>query len=327
MKIAVADRPGPLAEVVRIREVPEPGEPAPGQVRVRMTATTVNPSDAVTVSGAYMSRTTFPMIPGFEGVGVIDSGPEEGRRVLPIGGPGCWSQLRNVDRAWCVPVPDDLDDATACFSYINPLTASMMVRDYCLPLCTPGRTPTVVVTAATSAIAEHIAELLTELTGVRPTGLVRGTPGHHVADPDRWASVVSMRELDWRTRVHGADVILDCVGGELGLDLVDALAPGGTLVLYGLLSGEPLPTACFDGRRGTRVEMFRLRDTIHAPTGDARSDLPGLFRPVFTLQRRGLLRTPVAARVGLSGLPDALRDLVSPAGATREGKLLIDPWS
>ncbi|MDN6242154.1 alcohol dehydrogenase catalytic domain-containing protein, partial [Corynebacterium variabile] len=68
MKIAVADRPGPLAEVVRIREVPEPGEPAPGQVRVRMTATTVNPSDAVTVSGAYMSRTTFPMIPGFGGV-------------------------------------------------------------------------------------------------------------------------------------------------------------------------------------------------------------------------------------------------------------------
>ncbi|WP_234021248.1 alcohol dehydrogenase catalytic domain-containing protein [Streptomyces sp. Tu 6176] len=38
-----------------------------------MVASTVNPSDAVTVSGAYGSRTTFPLVPAFEGVGVIEA--------------------------------------------------------------------------------------------------------------------------------------------------------------------------------------------------------------------------------------------------------------
>ena len=74
-----------------MREVPGAGSLAPHEVSVRMIAAAVNPSDAVTVSGAYASRTTFPFVPGFEGVGVIERAgpgvPEQmiGRRVLPIG--------------------------------------------------------------------------------------------------------------------------------------------------------------------------------------------------------------------------------------------------
>ncbi|WP_066586707.1 zinc-dependent alcohol dehydrogenase family protein [Corynebacterium provencense] len=345
MKAAVARTPGPLAGSVSVLTVDGPGPPRPGEVRIRMTATTVNPSDAVTVSGAYPSRTVFPFVPGFEGVGVVEddrgaahSGSSlEGRRVLPLGGPGCWQQLRNVGRDWCVPVPDDLDDATACFSYINPLTASLMVDRFCTRPAAgraPGTPPTVVVTAAGSAIAGHLAELLTELplthpglAPVRPVGLVRRAAGHSppVADPSRWSRIVGTAVPGWRTRLRsavgpdGADIVLDCVGGSLGSDLTDILAPGGVLVLYGLLSGRPLPPACFDGRRGTRVEMFRLRDTVHSLP---RSQLAPLFGPVFALQRRGLLRTAVATRVGLSRLTEALD-----AGTTGPGKLLIDPWS
>ncbi|MEY8565756.1 zinc-dependent alcohol dehydrogenase family protein [Corynebacteriaceae bacterium 7-707] len=331
MRAAVADRPGPLADVVSVRTVPDPGPPGPAELTLRMTATTANPSDAVTVSGAYPSRTTFPLIPGFEGVGVVeDAGPDVpaptrgliGRRVLPLGGPGCWQQRRTVDHTWCVPVPDDLDDRTACFSYINPLTASLMVARH----CTDARS--VLVTAATSAIAGHLAELLTELHGLWPVGLVRGTPGHEVADPSRWEQVVSTADPDWRAQLRtavpgGPDVILDCVGGPLGTDLVDALAPGGTLVLYGLLSGEPLPPECSDGRRGTRVDMFRLRDTVHSVP---RVDLPDLFGPVFSLQRRGLLHTPVAVRTGLDGLPGVLGQSGVGGGIGR-GKILVDPWA
>ncbi|MEJ6549981.1 zinc-binding dehydrogenase [Corynebacterium sp. USCH3] len=344
MRAAVADRPGPLDEVVTVRTVEAPAPPGPTELTLRMLATTVNPSDAVTVSGAYASRTTFPLVPGFEGVGVVEAvgaagagGDLVGRRVLPLGGPGCWQQRRTVDRSWCVPVPDDLGTRTACFSYINPLTASLMVAQYC------AGARSVVVTAATSAIAGHLAELLTEQagqtgqtgqTGLRPVGLVRGTPGSTAADPDRWKSLVSTADPDWRAQLRsatsgGADVVLDCIGGPVGPDLVDALAPGGTLVLYGLLSGEPLPAECFDGRRGTRVDMFRLRDTVHS---HPRPGLADLFTPVFDLQRRGLLRTPVAAETGLSGLPEALRLQASrgprhSGGGFGRGKLLIDPWA
>lgn len=336
MRAAVADRPGPLDEVVTVDTVAEPGPPGPTELTVRMTATTVNPSDAVTVSGAYASRTTFPMVPGFEGVGVVEAVGRDvpshlrdlvGRRVLPLGGPGCWQQRRSVEHSWCVPVPEDLSDRTACFSYINPLTASMLVTRHC------AGASSVLVTAATSAIAGHLAELLTEWTSLRPVGLVRGTPGSTVADPERWSGLVSTAKPDWRTQLRsqfgtsgGPDVILDCIGGSLGTDLVDALAPGGTLVLYGLLSGEPLPMDCFDGRRGTRVEMLRLRDTVHS---HPRHLLPELFTPVFDLQRRGLLHTPVSVETGLDGLPGVLGGGGVGGGGSGfgRGKILIDPWA
>src|SRR5690625_6718234 len=75
----------------------------PHEVSVRMIAAAVNPSDAVTVSGAYASRITFPFVPGFEGVGVIERAgpgvPEQmiGRRVLPIGSAGCWAERKRSE--------------------------------------------------------------------------------------------------------------------------------------------------------------------------------------------------------------------------------------
>ena len=98
MLVALAAQPGPIHNVT-IQDVPEPDAPQRGEVIVRMLASAFNPSDAVTVSGAYASRTEFPLVPGFEGVGVVERiGPEVpsallGRRVLPIGSAGAWQEL------------------------------------------------------------------------------------------------------------------------------------------------------------------------------------------------------------------------------------------
>ena len=48
MKAAVFERFGEPAEVLQVREVPVP-EPGPGEVRVRMIASPVNPSDLLVV--------------------------------------------------------------------------------------------------------------------------------------------------------------------------------------------------------------------------------------------------------------------------------------
>jgi NADPH:quinone reductase-like Zn-dependent oxidoreductase len=80
---------GPAPEVVTL-EAYKPGRPRPGHVRVRMIARSVNPSDLLTIAGAYPLRTTLPFVPGFEGVGVVeDVGPgvtdlRVGDRVLPM---------------------------------------------------------------------------------------------------------------------------------------------------------------------------------------------------------------------------------------------------
>ncbi|MER8118591.1 zinc-binding dehydrogenase [Streptomyces sp. NPDC094031] len=73
MPAAVVDSPGRLADVLAVREVDGPEPPGAGEVVVRMPASTVHPCDEVAVSGAYGTRTSFPLIPGFDGVGVIEA--------------------------------------------------------------------------------------------------------------------------------------------------------------------------------------------------------------------------------------------------------------
>src|SRR5262245_36597639 len=52
MKAIVFERFGDPAEVLQVKELPTP-EPGPGQVRVRILASPINPSDLMTVRGLY----------------------------------------------------------------------------------------------------------------------------------------------------------------------------------------------------------------------------------------------------------------------------------
>ena len=287
MLAAIAETPGPIDTIV-IRDIPEPGELRAGEVVVRMLVSTFNPSDAVTVSGAYASRTTFPLVPGFEGVGIISRiGPGVptsalGQRVLPIGSPGAWQEYKCIDYSWCIPVPDDIPTDVACFAYINPLTASLMVERFC------GSAQSALVDAATTTIAGHLKTLL-EQRGIETVTVGR-----------TWGTVGVDKQFD---------VAFDCVGGEMGRRVARAVKPDGVVVHYGLLSGEPL------GETGRRVEMFRLRDVVHVCP---RSELPGLFAGVFSQLRAGLLCSRVAREVHLRDVPAALREY-----QPWEGKLLI----
>ena len=177
MLAAIAETPGPIDTIV-IRDIPEPEELRAGEVVVRMLVSTFNPSDAVMVSGAYASRTAFPLVPGFEGVGIIDRiGPGVpismlGQRLLPIGSPGAWQQYKRIDHSWCIPVPEDIPTDVACFAYINPLTASLMVERFCHGV------QSALVDAATTTIAGHLKTLL-EQRGVETVmvGRTWGTGG------------------------------------------------------------------------------------------------------------------------------------------------------
>ena len=287
MLAAIAETPGPIDTIV-IRDIPEPEELRAGEVVVRMLVSTFNPSDAVMVSGAYASRTAFPLVPGFEGVGIIDRiGPGVpismlGQRVLPIGSPGAWQQYKRIDHSWCIPVPEDIPTDVACFAYINPLTASLMVERFCHGV------QSALVDAATTTIAGHLKTLL-EQRGVE-TVMVGRT----------WGTVGVDKQFD---------VAFDCVGGEVGRRVARAVKPDGVVVHYGLLSGEPL------GETKRRVEMFRLRDVVHACP---RSELPELFSDVFAQLWAGRLRSRVAKEVHLRDVPAALREY-----QPWEGKLLI----
>lgn len=73
MKAAYYERVGPAAEVLQLAELPDP-TPAPGEVRVRLQWSGVNPSDVKTRGGVRSKVLAFPrIIPHSDGAGVIDA--------------------------------------------------------------------------------------------------------------------------------------------------------------------------------------------------------------------------------------------------------------
>ena len=115
MKAAVFERFGDPVEVLSVRDVPLP-EPGPGQVRVRMIASPINPSDLLVVRGRYGVLPRLPATPGFEGVGIVDkAGPGllgrwvEGKRVAAINSVGGnWAEYAVIPARQARLIPADL---------------------------------------------------------------------------------------------------------------------------------------------------------------------------------------------------------------------------
>lgn len=78
MRAAVIDGYGGV-EKLEVREVPDPGAPGPGQVRVRVRASSMNPIDWKLRRGSYrlVLPAKFPKILGFDAAGEVEAvGPE-----------------------------------------------------------------------------------------------------------------------------------------------------------------------------------------------------------------------------------------------------------
>ncbi|MEM9704311.1 MAG: alcohol dehydrogenase catalytic domain-containing protein, partial [Planctomycetota bacterium] len=92
MQAAVFDAFGEPSDVLHCRERPEPD--VDGKAVVRMLASPVNPSDLMTVRGVYSVRPDPPAVPGYEGVGVVESGGgllgrfHKGKRVAVLNAEG-----------------------------------------------------------------------------------------------------------------------------------------------------------------------------------------------------------------------------------------------
>jgi len=278
-----------------------------GAVRLRMLLSPVNPSDLIPVTGAYRHRTPLPFVPGFEGVAVIEEvGPGVdaallGRRVIPVGSEGNWQSRRSHAADWCLPVPDDITDVQASMAYINPLTALLMVRALEIR---PG--DTVGITAAGSAIGRILARMIAAAGG-RPLPIVRSQAALDAFHREQIEAVGSHRPLP---RLAAG---LDAVGGATGEQLAAAIRPGGTLLHYGLLSGEPLRNA-----GGAALQLFRLRDWVHAVP---RPQLHAAMDTCFTAIRLGQVDCTVSARYPLTRFAQALEHDRRPG---RRGKVLLD---
>jgi NADPH2:quinone reductase len=328
MKAIVFDQFGPPGEVLTVRDMPR-GEPGPGQVRVRMKLAPMNPSDMMVVRGQYGRLPKLPATPGFEGMGVIDAagpgflakfrGLKPSRRVAVIHqAGGSWAEEAIVSARTVVPIPDAVPDDQAAAFFVNPATAIVMVNKV---LQVP-RGGWLLQTAAGSALGRMIIRL-GKHQGFRTLNLIRrpdGAPELTRLGAD--AVVVLGDGVQEKIRAAtGGEMVphaIDCVGGAMGLEAVKALSPGGRLLLYGTLSGEPIPLNPRDLIGGSkRIDGFWLSDWVkeqHPIT------MLGLFRQITGLLQAGVLTTAVEATYSLGQIKDAAAHAEKPG---RTGKILL----
>ena len=231
MKAAIYDRLGPAREVLRVTEIERP-EPGPGQVRVRLRVSGVNPTDWKTRSGATPRPVSGFQIPHHDGAGEIDAvgpGVEPGRvgqRVwvwmAAFGQPwGTAAQWTVVPAEQAVPLPDG-----ASFDLGASLGVPAMTAYRCLFTDGPVPGKNVLVAGGAGAVG-HFAIELAKHAGARVLATVSGPEKAALASKAGADQVVNYRDGDAADQVRSfADrfdrVVEVALGANLSLDLAVA---------------------------------------------------------------------------------------------------------
>ena len=134
MRAAYIDQPGP-PENIKVGELPKPS-PGPGQLLVRVHATSLNPIDLYIRSGMVAMPMSFPYVIGADFAGTVEAlGPGAGRfqvgdRVWGsnqglVGRQGATAEYAVVDEALAYPTPKNQADPEAAAQALVGITAHL----------------------------------------------------------------------------------------------------------------------------------------------------------------------------------------------------------
>lgn len=330
MKVICFEHYGEPAQVLMVQEHPRP-EPGKGEVRVRMLASPINPSDLLFVRGHYAGvQPHFPAPVGFEGVGIVDAlGPQvhhplPGQRVVIRNDKGGnWAEYAVVPAQNLLPAPDDLsNEQVACFT-INPASAILMLRHV---LAIP-KGEWLLQSAADGELGRMIIRLARH-DGIRTINVVRRREAvkdleHLGADV---AIVSSEGAIDEQVRrivgPGGIKYAIDPVVGETGTQIYQALGEEGKMLVYGALTGEPIrvgadPRFILAGRRILEVFWLgywlpRLNETEQRQ----------LMQDIVILLHEGVLTTSAVRPFPLDEIGIAVAQAET---AGKQGKILLVP--
>src|SRR5215469_12171429 len=253
-------------EVLEVSELPEP-TPGGGEVRIRVSAATVNPTDVSFRSGRQFTVDQLaemgvrpPFIPGMELAGVVDAVGEgatfrQGERVMAIVNPrrpggGAQAEQVVVPAASVARLPEGAGFEAAATLPMNGLTVRLALDKLALR---PGQT--LGVTGAAGAVGGYAVEL-------------------GVSDGLRVIAVASSTD-EALVKRFGASIVVSRGDGAIR-GLHDA-APGGVdgLIDAAVLDAAALPAICDGGKlatvrgfagpseRGITIEAVRVTSYVH----------------------------------------------------------------
>ncbi len=228
MRAALYDRTGTAAEVCRVGEVDMP-EPGPGEVRIRIQLSGVNPTDWKSRSGATARPIDGFQIPHHDGTGVIDAvggGVDEariGQRVwtwMAAAGRryGTAAQWSVVSSRQAVPLPDGASAELGASLGVPAMTAHR-----CLFADGPVEGKNVLVAGGAGAVG-HFAIELAKFFGARVVTTVSGPEKAELARRAGADLVVNYRDADAADQLRAFAPQMDrivelALGANLELDL------------------------------------------------------------------------------------------------------------
>lgn len=315
-------------QVLRLEDV-EIGEPGPGELLIRVDAIGLNRAEALFRGGRYIEPVKeFPARLGAEAAGVVEAlgarvtGFEAGQAVsvvpaFSMNDYGVYAERAIVPAAAVLPRPRGLDAVAGAAVWMPYLTAygalvevgGMRAGD------------TVVLTAASSGVglaAIQVARrvgavpIATTRTGAKRDALLKAGAAEVIVTDDE--DVVE--GVLGATAGRGAEFVFDAVAGPGVLNLAKVVAPGGTLFLYGALSGEATPYPGFElGMPALNMRTYTVHETTRDPRRLRRAEAfvaSGLGSGAFA---------PVVDRVfGLDEIVEAHRYLEA---GTQVGKIVV----
>ena len=329
LKYTEFTRLGDPAEVLEVKL--EKSRPlASGEVRVKVLASPIHPSNLLQIAGKYGTMPALPSTPGSEGIGqVVETSSEVnglsvGQLVLLVG-VGTWRDEIVAPARNFIPLPDMGAQSPETIEQlsmaaINPLSALLMLNNF----VDLKKGDWIVHSAANSAVGGYIIQLA-KRRGINTINVVRR---EGLADDlmKKGGTVVLIDGPDLAKKIAEAAgentvaLAIDAVGGETFSRLAQSLEHGGTLVTYGVLSGKP---AVFNPAMAIfndiRIRGFWLSKWFEI-TGA--KEKQAAFGQIIPLVASGAIKANVDSRFTVSEIKQAV---TRAAQRGRDGKVLIVP--
>ena len=302
-------------EVLELVDLPDP-VPGESEELIDVTCIGINYADTHQTENSYLSKQELPLIPGLEVVGKTQSG----RRVLASASTGGYAQKVVAHKAMCVDIPDSVSDGQAVAMLVQGTTAWHILKT--MAHVQPGET--VVVQAAAGGVGSLAIQLakmwgglvFAAASGDAQNGLALSLGGVDVVDANSSDLAAAMLAANGGKKVN---IVLEMVGGKTFDASLEALAPFGRLITYGMAS-RTAPTPIHPGALmgGTKtVAGFWLSHCF------GKKELMGdVLVELFALISKGALKPVIGATYGLSEAKAAHQAMLARATT---GKVTLDP--
>ncbi len=326
MKVIRYSEYGDPAKVATLIEE-ETGPPQSGQIVVDIEAAPIHIVDLKNMAGEPRFRPQLPAVPGHECIGRISevgrgvSDFRAGDRVFLPFAMGAWRQQIRVKTVQAVPAPEG-DAAQLSLIQLNAVTSELILRDFGDLI----KGDWLIQNAANSNCGIYLIELA-RMRGIKTVNVVR----RESLVPqlkEIGADVVLVDGPGLARRVaaetHGAAIRLgiDAVCGDATTRIGECLTDRGTILAYGLLSGEPchIPARMLY-RREIRLRGYYMSRQMFRRSRAEQREIYDFLAKAFTA---GTLRARIAATYSLDQVAEAVTH-AGKVGEDRNGKIVLLP--